>query len=440
MNEEQAKKLAHVLTPRWSRYWPHTPTAPQAAFLLLDCKEAFYGGAAGGGKSDALLMGALQYVDVPGYHALLLRRTYADLSLPSAIMNRADEWLRPTDAKWHEDEKTWVFPSGATMTFGYLASEKDKYRYQSAEFQYVGFDELTQFQESMYRYLFSRLRRLAGSEVPIRMRSASNPGGIGHDWVDNRFVKNRRKGRVFIPARIVDNPHIDQKAYIESLRELDPVERAQLLAGDWTAKPRGNIFKRHWFELVELFMVPKDVVQVRYWDMASTEVSEESPDPDFTCGCLLAIDPVLKDFYVMDVRKTRASPGQVELFIRNAAYQDGITTEIWMEEEPGSSGKTVIDHYMRNVLMGYFFRGDRATGSKEIRAKPVAGYAEPLHGDRYGRIKIVRGPWNDDFFDELEGWGLKSQVHRDQVDSLSGGFNKLARAMGEVAYGPSLYT
>src|SRR5574340_387166 len=97
---------------------PWTPTPPQAAFLLLDGLEALYGGAAGGGKSDALLVAALQYVDVPGYAALLLRRTYPDLALPGAIMDRAKEWLGPHLAagsvRWIETDKTFVFPSGAT--------------------------------------------------------------------------------------------------------------------------------------------------------------------------------------------------------------------------------------------------------------------------------------------------------------------------------------
>ena len=115
-----------LVTPRTTKYIPQAATPKQSAFLLLPHLEALYGGQAGGGKSSALLMAALQYVDVPGYAALLLRRTYADLSLPGALMDRAADWLQPTDAHWNDTAKTWTFPSGATVTFGYLETERNK--------------------------------------------------------------------------------------------------------------------------------------------------------------------------------------------------------------------------------------------------------------------------------------------------------------------------
>lgn len=250
-----------------TRYMPHKPTAKQQAFLLLDCLEAMYGGAAGGGKSDALLMAALQYVDVPGYAALLLRRTFADLALPGAVMDRSHDWLEGTDARWNDRDKTWTFPAGATLTFGYLATDRDKYRYQSAEFQFIGFDELTQFTQAQYTYLFSRLRRLEDSTAPLRMRAASNPGGVGHGWVYDRFmpdltpeaVEHRRKtGRIFIPAKLADNPHVDRVTYRTSLAELDEVERRQLEEGLWVTDPAGKPFLREWWRGINRYDPERD--------------------------------------------------------------------------------------------------------------------------------------------------------------------------------------
>ena len=251
----------HPLTVRLL-YSPHKPEPRQQAFLKLGdlgILEALYGGAAGGGKSDCLLMAALQYVDVPGYAALLLRRSYADLALPGAIMDRSKQWLMGSRARWSEVDFRWTFPSGASLSFGYLRRFNDVYRYQSAEFQFIGFDELTQFTEAEYRYLFTRLRRPSAidpdqplARVPIRMRSASNPGGIGHEWVKRRLVQRktdpddpkdtpaRARKRIFIPAKLTDNPHVDQEEYIESLSNIDPYLRAQMLDGDWDAREPGD--------------------------------------------------------------------------------------------------------------------------------------------------------------------------------------------------------
>ena len=129
-------------------------------------------------------MAALQFTGRPQYKALLLRRTFRQLNQSSSIMNRARQWLANTDAVWNNADKRYTFPSGATLTFGNLDTEDDVYQYDSAEFQFVGFDELTSFNEQQYTYLFSRLRATKDNLVPLRMRSASNPGNRGHDWVN----------------------------------------------------------------------------------------------------------------------------------------------------------------------------------------------------------------------------------------------------------------
>lgn len=253
---------------KWTKYIPHPPHLKQHVFLWLHCQEALFGGAAGGGKSDALLMAALQWADTPGYAAIILRRTFADLSLPGAVMSRAQEWLAHTDAKWDDNKKTWRFPSGATLTFGYLQTGKDKFRYQGAEFQFIGFDEVTQFPEEDYRYLFSRLRKPEPPEgdseddsrqraivralatVPLRMRCATNPGGEGHRWVKTRFLDKEpdtdepddiasAAARMFIPSLLEDNPSLDKGAYEASLKQLDPITQAQLRHGDWTIRQPG---------------------------------------------------------------------------------------------------------------------------------------------------------------------------------------------------------
>lgn len=261
--------LKRVLNNKWI---PHEPFVRQATFLALEDKEALYGGAAGGGKSDALLMAALMYVDEPGYNAILFRKTYSDLALPEAIMARSHEWLQGTAAKWDGSDYRWTFPSGATLSFGYLNHDKDKFRYQSAAFQFVGFDELTQFPSDHYLYLFSRLRRLIGVDIPIRMRGGTNPGGIGSDWVYERFVVN--PDRPFVPAKLNDNPHIDQEEYRKSLAELDDTTRKQLEEGLWVTDPAGKPFASDWWRGQNRFLIGGEYLPTigRYqsWDTALT--------------------------------------------------------------------------------------------------------------------------------------------------------------------------
>lgn len=391
-------------------------------------------------------MGALQYVDQPDYAALLLRRSYADLTLPGSLMQRAEEWLAGTDAKWIDKEKTWLFPSGARLTFGYLATEADKYRYKSAEFQYIGFDELTQFTESMYIYLITRLRRLSASQVPLRQRGASNPGDIGHEWVRRRFVDYKptinegatpqerlRIVRPFIPAKLDDNPFLDTTEYRTAFDEVDAVTREQLLSGDWSIMAQGSRFLRYDFQIITAAEVPGGLHWMRYWDLAATEPKPTSKrqGPDYTAGAKLGYDPSTGNWYLADMRRCQRDPGPTEQFIVRTAEDDGIGCRIYMEQEPGASGKSLTDHYRRNILQRYMFRGVRSTGSKEVRAT-VFSAAVSNH-----RFFVVNGPWTEDFVRECEMFPNPAW-HDDQVDAVSGGMQKVKGRRRIQAVGRSL--
>ena len=417
LSPEKRARLIKSLTPKLTQYIPIHPTPKQTAFLLLDSLEAFYGGAAGGGKSIALLAGALQYVDVPGYAALILRRTFSALSLPGALLDRSHQWLGQTDATWDGGRKTWHFPNGGSLTFGYLETDRDLDRYQSAEFQYIGFDELTQFTQHQFRYMFSRARRSLSAMVPVRVRSASNPGNVGHTWVKARYVEPRVKERPFIPASISDNKYLDRDEYVRGLTNLDPVTRAQLMNGDWKVRTSGGRFKREWYEIVPV--APANLNRVRYWDFAATDPGPKK-DPDWTAGGRVGVTDA-GVWYIENVRRTQSTPLGVEQLIRQTAELDGAGVPIYLEQEPGASGKSLVDHYVRNVLRGFEVRGDRPTGDKGVRAGPVSSQSEA------GNVKLVSGPWIPDFLDEIEAFGPEC-AHDDQVDCISGAFSVLGGA------------
>ncbi|MGH2597265.1 MAG: phage terminase large subunit [Actinomycetota bacterium] len=419
----------HVLrlaTPRLTRYIPHRPTPQQAAFLLVRATEAFYGGAAGGGKTDALLMAALQYVDVPGYAALLVRESYPMFTQPGGLIARSHGWLDHTGATWNESERQWTFPSGATLTFRSLPDAGAERNFQGSEYDFIGVDEVTDFLEDRYRFLFSRLRSHRDSQIPLRMRVASNPYGPGREWVYRRFIlEGRAAGRVFIPARLEDNPFIEQDSYDRNLRELGPLVYQQLRHGDWTVRPEGGLFKSAWLtdRICDMAELPEQLKLCRAWDLASSE-ARAGTDPDHTAGVLLGRDKGIS--YVIDVVRARTTPLGVEKLVRKTAERDRDWASergyappmIVMEQEPGSAGKAVIDRYRRDVLAPFSFRGIRSTGTKETRAEPVAARAEA------GELLVCRGAWNTAFLDEVAVFPLGR--HDDQVDALSAAFSFLA--------------
>ena len=400
------------------------PTPKQRAFLLMnDSKEILYGGAAGGGKSVAQLMAALQFVDIPGYSAILFRKTYADLSLPGALIDMSKQWLMPfvetKEVKWSEKEKQYVFPSGATLNFGYLESENDCYRYQGAEFSYIGMDEVTHISPTNYRYLFSRLRKPKTLQVPLRFRATANPGGaFGEYYYQRFFVEGPEIGRIFIGAGLDDNPYLDAEAYKESLMELDPIERERLLNGNWEIKMQGDLFSRHWFTIVPAHEIPTGARSVRYWDMASTDPSKRKTknkrEPDWTVGFKLAHYQGM--YWIEDIVRVQKSPQGVEDIVRETAALDGYSVAIRMEQEPGSSGAITIDHYARNVLQGYDFVGVSSTGSKIERSRTASAASQA------GRVLVSNRSRNIlAFFDEADvfPYGIKDDI----IDAFSGAFN-----------------
>ncbi len=226
-------------------------TPLQYRFITADEDEVLFGGAAGGGKSFGQLADAMRYaLTYPGSRQLLLRRTLPELE--NSLIRMA-LCLFPSSLYHYVSSKhTGVFANGSILDFGYCDSERDVFRYQSAEYDVIRFDELTHFTETMYLYLMSRLRGAAS--FPRQMKSTTNPGGLGHDWVKRRFIdpaipntsfSDELGSRRFIPARVQDNRFLMEgdPLYVKRLQRLPEQQRRALLEGDWDLC-EGRFFNR----------------------------------------------------------------------------------------------------------------------------------------------------------------------------------------------------
>ncbi len=225
-------------------------TTKQNKFINATADEILFGGAAGGGKSYGQVIDALLYaLKYPGSKQIIFRRTFPELD--KSIIRTALELYPQSIFKYNSSKHTGVFANGSILDFGYCDSETDVFKYQSAEFDVIRFDELTHFTEDIYIYLISRLR--GANDFPKAVKSSTNPGGVGHNWVKDRFidagapdtVHSFENGtRIFIPSKVQDNCFLmaKDKNYIKRLENLDEKNKKALLYGDW------DIFDGQYFE------------------------------------------------------------------------------------------------------------------------------------------------------------------------------------------------
>lgn len=439
---------------------------PQEIFLGTSADIAIYGGAAGGGKTYALLLEGLRHISNPGFGAVIFRRQSIQITQEGGLWDSSFEAyagikgaLPKTSPRRH-----WRFKSGARINFAHIDGDKDLEKWQGSQIAMIGYDELTHFTKRQFFYMLSRNRSSCGVKPYIRATCnpdadswvaefiswwidpntgypiAERSGKVRYMvrsneillWADtkNELVargidENDIKSVTFIASTIEDNRILLQNdpGYLANLKALPLVERERLFKGNWKIKPAAGMF----FKRVQvgdiLSKLPDDIVSiVRAWDLAATDVDEDN-DAAYTSGVLMA-QRANGRFLVVDVINQQLKAGDVRKLVRTTAAADNAKygyVRQRLPQDPGQAGKEQAESYIA-MLAGYDVVTKTESGSKQTRAEPMAAQWQ------LGLFDVMVGVWNESYFNQLETF--PESKFKDMVDASSSGFNELTLGMG----------
>jgi len=452
----------------------------QEAFLASEADIAIFGGVAFAGKTFALELEPIRHHKVGGFRGIIFRRTRPELTRPGGLWDESKKIYPHLGAEPLVGPLKWTFPSGAVVEFGACQLPTDVESWKSAQIAYLGIDQAELFTGPMIWYLFGRNRTTCGIRPYMRMTCNPDPdcwlaeydehnrtfngflgwwlnpdtglpiqeragqlrwmlrAGDETDailWADSReqvIALGRERGIkeadllpksvTFIPGHMEENVLGMQAdpGYRATLLAGTFIERERLLNGNWKIRAStGNVFSRGWFEIVDA--VPVGAQRVRYGDKAATKDKTEKGNPRGARSASVRMARHNGIYYVEHAHAARMNVAEREALWRSLAETDPEGTVQWVEQEPGSGGKESAEATIRN-LAGFSVYADRVTGDKLLRSQPLAAQAYA------GNVKLVRGPWNAEFLDELHAF--PKGARKDSVDAASGAFNKLAAHAG----------
>lgn len=414
-----------------------------------------------------LVYEAARGAHVPGYRGVLFRRTSPELTGGGGIWDEAQKLYRlmggrpragaSLDFTWHHGDA-----GESRVEFRHLQREHDVHAHHSRAYAFVGFDEVQQFSEMQFLYMLSRLRVPDDDQSPLSrmrpyVRASCNPDpeSFVRRWIDwwigeDGYPIEERSGVVrwfardsedamrwgdspdevraqvpgkqtmsltFVPGRLEDNPYLRDTSYRGQLQQLDYVNRARLLEGNWDVRPAsGTLFQRSWFTVVDE-LPAKPVRTIRFWDKAGTRPSNDNPDPDWTRGA--KVSRLADGSYAIEhIEGLRDTPGSVRQAMARLAQQDGFRCMVGVWQDPGQAGVADVEATAGD-LKGHRFRRIRASQNKVAYAEVWSAIAE------HGTVYVVRGPWNEAFFREIEAF--PEGRHDDAVDAVSGAFQVLTK-------------
>lgn len=481
-----ASKLSRSAISHTEKAWHGQDMGPQQGpqdqFVKTGTDIAIFGGAAGGGKTWALLLEPLRNVHVPGFGAVIFRREFTQIRAEGGPWDMASDIYRDWLGVPRENYLDWRFPSGARIRFAHMQHENDRFSWDGSQIPLICFDQLESFTWKQFTYMLSRNRSMCGVAPYIRATCNPDPDHFLRSflkwWIDDDtgFAIMERSGAIrwfvninnevhwadtaeelkaqfgedcdpksctFVPSSVYDNKILldMNPGYVANLKALPLIDRERLLMGNWNVRETaGMFFQRSWFEIVEA--APSDAERIRYWDRAATDATVAKGKGSYTAGVRMSKKRSTGVFYIEHVERFQKSSLGVRETIKNVATQDGAAVRIGIEQDPAQAGKAEAQDQVRN-LAGFNVTINVVRESKArragvgidlnhtggLRARSLSAQAEA------GNVKLVRGTWNDAYLNELQNFDGSANCVSDQVDASSGAFHLLTNVRRAGVWG-----
>lgn len=410
----------------------------QNLFLSTEADIALYGGSAGGGKTFALIYHYLQNHQMKGFSGVIVRKNLIDLEHAGSPLNMAIEMLKNVDGVVIKRSRGEIlFPDYNSKLIFKSVNDQNIYKWQGAQYSYVGFDEFTHFEKDAFFYVLTRLRNTEGIQTKIKAtcnpkydswirsfidwwideegyaipeRSGVVRWFVNHDdrihWFNTiekakkRFKNIQPLSFTYVHSRLEDNKTLMLKdpTYVSRLQNATRVEAMRLYHGNWNVRHGGGTyFHRNNFQITNNYPDPDSIVcKVRAWDLASTVPSVKNKNPNYSVGVLMAKDRD-KKLYVLDVHRVQKPLAAVARDIITHAEIDGPDTIIRLTKEGGACGQ--FPDLLVKELIGYNVKIKKSNKSKEARAE----IASTQFGAR--NIFLLKNhDWNDDYIRELHNF------------------------------------